>query len=97
MFPFLLSFSPASHPKDKSSESMKTTSLDFLFSHIFWLLSQSWYHCTTILGMLSQHYIYLLPVMFIGTMFDGEDSVLNGTLMSGVKGFIVSLFVHALT
>lgn len=31
------------------------------------------------------------------TMFDGEDSMLNGTLMSGVKGFIVSLFVHALT
>lgn len=30
-------------------------------------------------------------------MFDGEDSVLNGALMSGVKGFIVPLFVHALT
>lgn len=35
--------------------------------------------------------------MFIDTMFDGEDSVLNGTPMSGVKGFMVPLFVHALT
>lgn len=66
----------------KISESVKVTRLGFLPSHTLWILSQSSYHCTTVLGMLSQDYTYLSHVMSIEVVFDGKDSMLDGNSLN---------------